>query len=231
VSIIFLQTHRPRLSLVIDDGGYQRGQALETLYAFKVPVTLALIPSTEFGKALAQEAPRHGVEVICHMPMEGHEKFPKGAYPEYLKRGMEAEAVDQNLANAFDMLPGAVGLNNHMGSLASEDKALMDEVCGFLGKKGLFFLDSRTSAGSVGESEASRLGLPHAKRDVFLDDVVESRAIMKQMARAISIAKKKGQAVAIGHFKIKTLQTLLKVIPDIQNAGVQLVYLSEVVGE
>src|SRR5208282_956332 len=157
VAIVFLQSHKPRLSLVIDDGGYQKGQPLETLYAFKVPVTLALIPSTEFGKELANEAPEKGVEVICHMPMEGHEKFPKGAYPEYLNRGMSQEKVDQNLSAAFDLLPGAVGLNNHMGSLASENKKLMDAVCAFLGKRGLFFLDSRTTAQTVAEAEAVRL--------------------------------------------------------------------------
>lgn len=231
VAIVFLQSHKPRLSLVIDDGGYQKGQALESLYAFKVPVTLALIPSTEFGMELAKEAPEQGVEVICHMPMEGHENFPKGAYPEYLKRGMSQEKVDQNLSSAFDLLPGAVGLNNHMGSLASENKKLMDEVCTFLGKRGLFFLDSRTTAQTVAEAEAARLGLPHAKRDVFLDDKVEPRAILKQLGRALLLAKKQGYAVAIGHFKAVTLDTLLKAIPKIQDEGVQLVYLSEVVGD
>ncbi len=231
ITITFLQSHKPRLSLVIDDGGYQKGQALENLYAFKVPVTLALIPSTEFGKQLAEEAPGHGVEVICHMPMEGHEKFPKGAYPEYLKRGMSSDKVGQNLEAAFEVLPGAVGMNNHMGSLASENKALMDEVCAFLGKRGLFFLDSRTSPKTVAEAEAERLGLPHAKRDVFLDDKVQAHAILKQLDRALAIAKKQGTAVAIGHFKAVTLETLLQALPKIQQQGVQLVYLSEVVGQ
>ncbi len=231
VTITFLQTHKPRLSLVIDDGGYQKGQALDCLYTFKVPVTLALIPSTEFGKELAEDAPAHGVEVICHMPMEGHERFPKGAYPEYLKRGMGSEAVEKNLEEAFAVLPGAVGLNNHMGSLASENRALMDEVCAFLVRKGLFFLDSRTSSKTVGEKEAARMGLPHSKRDVFLDDKVEPRAILKQLDRALAIAKKQGMAVAIGHFKIVTLETLQKAIPQIQDKGVQLIYLSEAVGD
>ena len=121
--------------------------------------------------------------------------------------------------------------NNHMGSLASGDKALMDEVCAFLGKRGLFFLDSRTTAQTVAEREAARLGLPHAKRDVFLDDQVEPKAILKQLDRALSLAKKQGYAVAIGHFKAVTLDTLLKAIPKIQEEGVQLVYLSEVVGD
>lgn len=155
----------------------------------------------------------------------------RGAYPEYLKRGMSPEKVEKNLAGAFDLLPGAVGLNNHMGSLASENRALMDEVCGFLGKRGFFFLDSRTSAKTVGEQEAARLGLPHAKRDVFLDDKVEPHAILKQLERAVSLAKKQGYAVAIGHFKAVTLDTLLMAIPKIQDESVQLVYLSEVVGE
>jgi polysaccharide deacetylase 2 family uncharacterized protein YibQ len=83
----------------------------------------------------------------------------------------------------------------------------------------------------VGEQEAARLGLLHTARDVFLDDKVEPKAILKQLDRAIAIAKKRGHAVAIGHFKAVTLATLLKAIPKIQEEGVQLVYLSEVVGD
>ena len=36
--------------------------------------------------------------------------------------------------------------------------------------RGLLFLDSRTTAQSVAAAEAQRLGVPHAERDVFLDN-------------------------------------------------------------
>lgn len=73
VEITFLPPDKPRICLIIDDGGYQKGKALEHLYGFKVPVTVSIIPDVEFSKSLAEEFPSHGVEVMCHMPMEGHE--------------------------------------------------------------------------------------------------------------------------------------------------------------
>ncbi len=231
VEITFIQTKKPRICLIIDDGGYQRGEALERLYDFKVPVTLALIPGTEFSTSLAKDVPSHGIEVICHMPMEGTEKFPKGAYPEYLKRGMSVPDVERNLQAAFDNIPGCVGLNNHMGSLASTDPQLMSAVCDWLKKRGLFFLDSRTSVATVGEKEAEKIQLAHSHRDIFLDNVVSPEKIRQQMDKLVAKAKKNGLAVGIGHFKYVTLKTMAEEVQRLQGQGIQFVYLSEAVKE
>ena len=229
MEITFVETHKPRVCIVVDDGGYQRGEALERLYGFKVPVTLALIPGAEFAKNLAEEAPSQGIEVICHMPMEGHEKFPKGAYPEYLMRGMSQGEVKKNLDAAFDNLPGCQGMNNHMGSLATADAALMSEVCGVLKSRGLFFLDSRTSVQTVGEQEAQKVHLPHFRRDVFLDNVEQPDAILKQLDQLVEKAKKRGFAVGIGHFRLMTLKVLEEAVHKLRDEGIQFVYASEIV--
>ena len=57
VEIFFKRPAKPRICLIIDDGGYQRGEALEHLYALKVPVTVSIIPDVEFSKRLAEEFP------------------------------------------------------------------------------------------------------------------------------------------------------------------------------
>ncbi len=229
--IEFVGTHKPRVCVVIDDGGYQKGEALRHLYGFKVPVTLALIPSTEFSKELAGDAPSHGVEVICHMPMEGLEKFPAGAYPELLKRGLDEPEVEKRINRALEVLPGCEGMNNHMGSLATADGGLMSEVCGVLKSRKLFVLDSRTTVETQLEGEAAKIHLARTRRDVFLDNVETPEAIEKQMSKLVALAKKHGSAVGIGHFKLKSLRVLEEAVHEWSEKGVQFVYLSEVVKE
>ena len=53
----------------------------------------------------------------------------------------------------------------------------MNAVLGVLAARGLFFLDSRTSAESVGYKVALGLGVPAAERQVFLDGEATPEAI------------------------------------------------------
>lgn len=232
VEIDLQKTSNPKICLIIDDGGYQKGKALEAIYGFKVPVTVSIIPDVEFSKSLAEEFPAHGVEVMCHMPMEGHEKGMVGAnYKELLKKGMGPDQAKAELEEALEDLPNCRGLNNHMGSVATEDPDLMGDVCEVLKAHGLFLIDSRTTAKSVIEMQAKKVGVPVAGRNVFLDNVETPDAILKQLNQAASYAKRHGLAVAIGHFKPITLQTLESVIPKLKDEGFQFVYASEVVRE
>lgn len=232
VIIAFLRPNKPKICLIIDDGGYQKGELLEHLYGFKVPVTLAIIPDAEFSKSLAKELPAHGVEVMCHMPMEGHEKGAVGGnYQELLKKGMGTSKAKALVDKALDGLPNCRGLNNHMGSVATTDAELMWDVCQVLKARDLFVIDSRTTAESVIEPVAKKAGVAAAHRDVFLDNVEEPEAILKQLDQLVARAKRKGLAVGIGHFKAVTLKALQEAIPSLKKQGIQFVYASEVVKE
>jgi polysaccharide deacetylase 2 family uncharacterized protein YibQ len=232
VEISFNEIKKPRVCLIIDDGGYQKGEALEHLYGFKVPVTVSIIPDVEFSKNLAEEFPAHGVEVMCHMPMEGHEKGAVGGnYKALLKRGMDSAVAKKDVEEALEDLPNCRGLNNHMGSVATEDPELIEGVCEALKPGGLFIIDSRTTAKSVVEQEARKTGVPVASRNVFLDNIETPAAILKQLGRAAAYAQKHGQVVAIGHFKVVTLKTLEEAVHQLRDQGFQFVYASEVVKE
>jgi polysaccharide deacetylase 2 family uncharacterized protein YibQ len=229
VETAFERSRRPKVCLIIDDAGYQKGAALKALYGFKVPVTLSIIPGTAFAKSLAEEAPGRGVEVMCHMPMEGHEKVKKGDYKEFLKKGMDPREAERLVKEALDGLPSCKGLNNHMGSRATMDSRLMEAVCGVLKDRDLFFIDSRTSSRSVAYKTAKQAGLLLAGRDVFLDDKVESRAILRQLDGLVRVSRERGWAVGIGHFKLTTLATLEQAVHRLEAQGVEFVYASEIV--
>lgn len=63
----------------------------------------------------------------------------------------------------------------------------------------MYFLDSLTTAKSVGEDVAKEVGVPYIKRDVFLDSTQDIKTVEKNILRAAEISKQKGTAVAIGH--------------------------------
>jgi len=230
LEVDYVQHYEPTICLIIDDGGYQKGEALRHLYALKVPVTVSIIPNVEFSKNLAEEFPGHGVEVMCHMPMEGHEKGAVGGnYKALLKKGMDPDVAKADVEQALDDLPHCRGLNNHMGSVATEDPDLIRGVCEALRLRRMFIIDSRTTPKSVVERVARKAGVAVASRNIFLDNIETPDAILKQLEQTAAYAKKHGLAVAIGHFKVGTLKTLEEAAPLLEAKGFRFVYASEVV--
>ena len=90
--------------------------------------------------------------------------------PNAILVGLEPDEFRRRLDWAFDRVPLATGVNNHMGSRATSEPETMLKVLQEVRKRGLDFVDSRTSPLSVGDGLAAQLGIPHAARDVFLDN-------------------------------------------------------------
>jgi polysaccharide deacetylase 2 family uncharacterized protein YibQ len=145
---------------------------------------------------------------------------------------MDAAEARKLLASHWAAVPYAIGLNNHEGSKATEDPALMAVVAGFLKEKDAFFLDSVTTNKSVVPAAAKAAGIPWAKRRIFLDNEVNGRPatpeeIRKQLADATQFALKHGSCIAIGHPHANTLAVLKEEGPALQAQGIRLVHVSE----
>jgi polysaccharide deacetylase 2 family uncharacterized protein YibQ len=214
----------PRLALVIDDWGYQ-SRPVEVLPSMGIPLTTAVLPSLPFSQAAAEAAHALGDEVILHCPMEALGRVPeeKGT----LKVGMSTAQLRALLEKNWDSIPYADGLNNHQGSKATENAALVAVVAAFVKEKGVFFLDSVTTAKSVVPAAAKAAGIPWASRRVFLDDLDQPGAIRAQLARAAAIARRTGTCIAIGHPRANTLAALRQEGPRLQAEGIQLVHVSD----
>jgi len=168
-------------------------------------------------KEQTKEARDNGHELMLHMPMEpvGHDDPGPGA----LLVGLSPEELLQRLETALASFVGFDGVNNHMGSKFTANTEGMELVVSELQQRHLFFLDSRTSAKSVGESIARQHGLPTIARDVFLDDEVSMDAIRAQLAQTEHVARRKGYAVAIGHPHAVTMEALGQWLPDAEARG------------
>ena len=217
----------PKLAIILDDLGNDPHVA-EEVFDMPYPLTISVLPNHGHSQEIAQEAERRGYQVMLHLPMQAVANEKAEALE--LRPGMPAGEVSRLVNQFLQDIPGAVGVNNHQGSEATSDPALMRELMPVLRDHHLFYIDSRTTAATVAYETAQGSCVPSAFRNVpFLDDVSEVGAVRKQLELALRGAREKGEAVAIGHPHPATLQALREVLPNAQSEGVRLAFASELV--
>ncbi|HEX3529549.1 MAG TPA: divergent polysaccharide deacetylase family protein [Thermoanaerobaculia bacterium] len=212
-----------RVALVIDDLGRSTDDLIP-LARLGVTITYAVLPFEENTPAVVEQLRSQRKEILLHLPMQP--KHGENPGPGALRLGMtDGELRNRTLA-ALQAVPGAVGVNNHMGSGLSADARSMNAILQVLSARGLFFLDSRTGPDSVGYRTALALGVPAAERQVFLDSDPGIPAAQEQFRRLLEVARTRGAAVAIGHPHPDTLAMLAEEVPRAKAQGVDFVPVS-----
>jgi len=216
----------PLLAIVVDDLGYDPVRDAEWL-AFPEKITASVLPFGPSSKTIAASARSKGFAVILHVPMEPERPSADGTEPFRLRRGMTAGELEEAFTRMARDVPQATGASNHMGSAFTSDPASMDAFAAVLKGKGFFFVDSVTSAGSLGAEAAARAGVPVLRRDVFLDDDPRPEEMRRRWERAIAAAKERGGAVLVCHARRETLSALLGMLPDLRREGIRAVTVEE----
>jgi len=83
-----------------------------------------------------------------------------------LKAGLSSEEVQSIVTKMLEAVPEADGVNNHQGSQATSNGALMSELMPVLKDAGVFYVDSRTTTETVAYDAAKRDGVRTAFRNV-----------------------------------------------------------------
>lgn len=214
---------RPRIAVVIDDMGFDR---INSARALRLPpaVTLAYLPFAPDVATQVRRARLKGYPVMLHLPMEAPDHGGKPGI-NVLSVASGPEKLRRQLTEILGRFGGYTGVNNHMGSKFTRDRERMDIVVAELKRRGLFFLDSRTSGSSVGAAAAAGAGIAHATRDVFLDHDVDPKKIQERIAETEHIARETGQAIAIGHPRTATMNALGPWLAGLKARGFDLVRL------
>jgi len=212
-----------RVVVVIDDMGLDRRRS-DRVVALPGPLTLAWLPYA--GNLVEQTAAARarGHQLIMHVPMQPDGPADPG--PNALLTGLDAAEIRRRLALNLSAFPGFVAINNHMGSRFTADSDGMAVVLAELAARGLFFLDSRTTARTVAPDLAPGLGVPLLSRDVFLDHEMTPTAVALALTRLEALARRQGTAIAIGHPHDVTIQALARWLPRLRERGFELIPLS-----
>lgn len=220
---------RPTVTIVIDDLGELRGPS-ERVVALQAPLTLAWFP---FAKNLPDQvgaAAARGHEIMLHMPMQA--SFTNSIAqtgPDPLRVDLAPAVNLARLQKAIEAVPQAVGLNNHMGTLATRNEPLMELVAGETHRRGMLFLDSMVVPHSRGLPAALQAGVPAAANDFFLDPIQGGVSVVEQLERAEQAARHRGYVICIGHPHPKTIEGLAAWLPTVAAKGLVLWPLSAAV--
>ncbi|MDR7481388.1 MAG: divergent polysaccharide deacetylase family protein [Armatimonadota bacterium] len=216
-----------RLAIVFDDAGGSL-EGVEAIIAIGRPVTVAVLPYLAHSTEVARRARAAGLDVLLHLPLEPDDAR-KDPGPGGITVEMSDAAIYRAVQAALASVPGAVGINNHMGSRATTDRRVMRAVLRAARGAGVFFLDSYTTSQSVVREVAAEVGVRTATRAVFLDNEDEAAAIAAQIRRAIARARQEGRAIAIGHVQRLTPTVVTAMLHEFDEAGVVLVPVSALV--
>ncbi len=201
----------PKVAIIIDDMGYHKRLG-EQLLGLPVVLNYSFLPFVPHSRAQAVQAHLAGRTVLLHLPLQ-----PRN--PAW-NPGPGALLVDdappvqrEKFVRCLAEIPHVSGVNNHMGSLFTEDSRAMTEVMRQIHASGLFFVDSYTTSASTGLQVAAELQVRSARRDVFLDNVLDERQICLRLEELVEVALQRGWGIGIAHPHQVTVDALRRCAP------------------
>ena len=195
------------LIFVFDDAGHNMTQ-LQPFLELPFPITVAVLPGLDYSAEAAQKARNSGKEVILHQPMQAKNRSVDPG-PCAIKPDMTADEVYDLVRQNIASLGPVSGINNHEGSLITENENLLGAVMDVCRAEQLYFLDSRTTSSSVAKKVAAQRSLPIWERTVFLDNTQNKKDIETAVKLGMELAAKNGSAIMIGHVWTSSLPSIL----------------------
>jgi len=217
------------LSVVVDDFGNFSGELLDEFCALNPAVTFAILPDLEHSSDVMKKAAKTYHETIIHIPMEpqGYPKNNPGDNAIFVH--LSEKQIIKRMKNFIKQLPLCVGANNHMGSLATADREIMQSVLEVLKREEMYFVDSRTSTSSVAYSTAQEMLMPTFENMLFLDSPnVSEKTFQTKIKRLRELKEKHKKVLVITHCNNKEkLKYLKRIIKEAVKMDYELVPVSE----
>ncbi|TCL55363.1 polysaccharide deacetylase 2 family uncharacterized protein YibQ [Hydrogenispora ethanolica] len=223
--------YRAKVALIIDDVGFVRGPA-DAMLQVPASLTWSVLPFTPYAAEYIEAARERGFEIMLHLPLEPLNAAHNNPGPGLIKAEWPEEQIIRQLDADLAQVPGAVGLNNHMGSAGTHDDRLMEILMKALKERGIFFVDSNTGDGahpSVAGKYAREYRVPYAKRRIFIDNSSDPESKKNALRQLMALALAEGEAIGIGHVREGTAEAIRAVLPEFAEAGVRIVPVSELV--
>ena len=219
----------PLLAIVIDDLT-TGATGLEEMLALPYPLTFAILPDRPDAGDLARRITALGHEVILHLPMDAGQVDPQWYVGRPISGRQSDEEIQQLVAEWLAAVPEARGMNNHMGTVATQDERVVRAVLEVARRHGKYILDSMTTENTVVPRTAVEMGVPCMQRSLFLDHENGEEVVTAQLYKLADWAEQHGAAIGIGHVGVGrqgTAAALAEVLPELEARGIRLVTLSQ----
>ena len=196
-------TNKPKLAIIIDDiSTFHQAKKIKSL---NLNITPSIFPPNANYPNSARVA-REFEFYMIHLPLEAmnYQAQEKNT----LKVGDSSAKIESEIGKIRSNFPKAIYINNHTGSKFTSDYDSLKKLFIALKKHNMIFIDSYTTKDSKAKILSSEFGNKYLRRDVFIDNTKDEKAIINKLKEAIKIAQKSGFAIAIGHPYEQTFKAL-----------------------
>jgi uncharacterized protein len=223
------ETGKIKVALIIDDFGANGGELLQSFCKLDSNVSFAIMPNLEYSTTAMKKAVASGHETIIHIPMQPLDYPKNDPGKNAILLSLSTSEIANRIEGYIKELPYCIGANNHMGSAVTQNPADMKAVLQVLKKHDMFFIDSATTPGSIVAQAANEVGVPEAKRRIFLDvpdsSPENTTAKIKDLEK---IGAQAGTVIVIGHcHNEKKLEQIKSFIRQCKDLGYEFIPISK----
>jgi polysaccharide deacetylase 2 family uncharacterized protein YibQ len=227
----FHDDKRPRIALVIGPMGISSNATSRAIEGLPGAVTLAFSSTADQLGIWVDQARRLGHEVMLDLPMEPAD-FPRNdPGPNTMLVSLDPDRNQQRLLSALGRVSGYVGVTSLSGSRFTGAPDSIRPMLGEVNRRGLMFLDALAEARSPAAREATKIGLPRAIGDGFIDAIPSKAAIETQLRNLEEAAWLDGAAVGIATPYPVTLDHLSQWIKTLEAKGIVLAPITALVNK
>ncbi|NQV22359.1 MAG: divergent polysaccharide deacetylase family protein [Rhodospirillales bacterium] len=217
---------RPRIGILIAGLGMSQSATLTAVQQLSGAVTLGFNPYARKLQDWIDQARAAGHEVMLELPMEPVNYPDDDPGPHTLLTNLDAAANLERTEWLLSRFAGYVGVTNYMGSKFTTSPEALRPVLNTLQRRGLMFLDTRSSVHSVAGQVANEIGLVQAVNNRFLDNKASRSAIDARLAELERIARATGSAIGIAFPYPVSIERIAAWAETLENRGLVLAPIS-----
>ncbi|GHF20400.1 hypothetical protein GCM10017044_14070 [Kordiimonas sediminis] len=216
-------TNMPRIAILMTEMGMRARTTERAISSLPTAVGFAFSP---YGRDLENwgiQSRQNGHESFLMIPMEPVNGSQNDAGPLALLTNKNARENIGLLKTSLGKMTGYVGVINHMGSkfTANTDsiRPILDEVK----RRGLMFVDSRSSRYSRAATIAQSINLPVAINNGYIDEIPSEADILNSLTDLENRARTLGAALGLARPYPISMDTVSKWAETLEQKGFQLV--------
>lgn len=213
----------PRIAILITDIGLNSRSSNAAIDTLPGPIDLALSPYGRNLQSWMDRARAKGHESFLMLPTEplnypGNDPGP---------HTLIADTIPSNNLVKLDwvlsQVTGYVGIVNHMGSKFTASEEALTPILTDLQSRGLMLVDSRSTRFSMAARVARNLNMPRAINDRYIDNVITSEEIQKQLAELEITANTFGAALGLARATPLSINEIAAWAETLAEKGIELV--------
>ena len=219
----FKRNGRAGVIVIIIDDISSRSQ-IKKIKSLPFKVTPSIFPPSNMSERTPKLVRGLGKHFMIHLPMQSHSAKMNRFRKTLMVHDSRAK-IRRRVQEMRRLFPSAVFINNHTGSTFTASYRASKILYQELINRGFIFVDSKTSGRTKMRKISRELGRAYIGRDIFLDNTQNVSSILRQLKKAVRIAKRRGFAIVIGHPHKSTFRALRRAKHLLK--GVKPLYIDE----